>query len=103
MFTCNERGAHIIHMYDALPIEEKIVVVAIIFFILGVLSVICFKKYKELNKLQREEELREMDEEISLQLREYEIMLSEHTRFSIQEMLEYERLLEEQELGEFVL
>lgn len=101
MFTCTERGAHIIHMYDALPEKEKIAVVAIIFFILGALSVLYFKKYKELSALQREEELREIDEEISLQLKEYEIMLSEHNRFSIQEMLEYERLLEEQELGEF--
>lgn len=103
MFTCTERGAHIIHMYDALPLEEKIVVVAIIFFILGVLSVLCLKKHKEFSARQREEELREMDEEISLQLREYEIMLSEHNNFSIQEMLEYELLLEEQELGEFIL
>lgn len=74
MLFCTERGAHIIHMYDALPENQKIAVVAIVFFILGVLSVICFLKHKELNALQREEELREQDEDISLQLREIELI-----------------------------
>lgn len=85
-------------MYDALPIEDKILVVAALFFTFGVLTPIILKKSNENEEKQRKEEL---DEEIALQLKEYEIMLTKHNRFSTEEALEYERLLSEYEGAEF--
>jgi hypothetical protein len=98
MFTCPERGAHLVHLFDALPEEQKLLIVATLFFIIGVITPIIFRTYKERAKAQEKEEV---DEETFLQLREYQIMLNKHNRLSFEETLEYERMLEEQDLGEF--
>jgi hypothetical protein len=90
MFTYNGRGSYLIHLFDSLPEEKKIVIVAIIFFILGVLSILYFKKYKELSALQEEEERRELDEDISQQLREIEL-ITKGSRVNS----DYEELLKE--------
>jgi hypothetical protein len=90
MFTYNERGSYLIHLFDALPEEQKIAVVAIVFFILGGLSVLYLKKYKELSALQEEEERRELDEDISQQLREIEL-ITKGSRVNS----DYEELLKE--------
>lgn len=98
MFTCPERGAHLVHLFDALPEEQKLLIVATLFFIIGIITPIILRKYKDNTEKQRKEEV---DEEIALQLREYQIMLNKHNRLSFEETLEYERMLEEQDLGEF--
>jgi len=89
MFTCNERGAHIIHMYDALPENEKIVVTAILFFTLGVISVLCFLRC---NKEAIEQHAK--DKEGTKQVMEIRNMISSHKKSLYQkEVSSYEELL----------
>lgn len=104
MLMCKERGSHLIHLYDALPEEHKIVIAAIAFFIIGALTVLYILKQKQNEAFQREEELIEMDKEIMEQLREIELMRHNHERdLCIRETIEYEKMLEEMELPDFII
>ena len=87
--SCPDRGAHILHLYDALPIEGKIVVTAILFFILGAIGAIAFYKH---NEETIEQSLK--DREGAKQVAEIRNMISTHKRNLYQESVDsYEELL----------
>lgn len=87
--------------YEALATEDQFLVVAILFFVMGAAFPLYLRKSKENAEKQRKEEL---DDEIMEQLREIEIMKVNHERNrSIRETIEYERMLEEMELPDFII
>lgn len=87
--NCPERGAHILHLYDALPIEGKIVVTAILFFILGAVFAVAFYRH---NKEAIEQSLK--DREGAKQVAEIRNMISTHKKNIYQENVSsYEELL----------
>lgn len=83
--TCTERGAHILHLFDSLPESTRILIIAVLFFVIGVLTPIILRKSKENTEKQRKEEL---DEEIDEQLREIELITKgSHKNDAYEELL----------------